>query len=152
MNKKEQKLSTDLLNELLANTSVLLMQTLNYHWNLKGPEFNDYHALLDGQYRALFADLDLVAERVRAVQGIALGSMKDMIKHATLKEDTGKIPVPKQMISNLVKQYEKHIECMRQAVLLLEEQTHDFGSKNMLEDLIQQNEKTAWMLRSLLGK
>jgi DNA-binding ferritin-like protein len=32
------------------------------------------------------------------VQGVALGSMDEMIKGATLKEDNGKIPTPKQMV------------------------------------------------------
>lgn len=151
MNKKEQKISIDLLNRLLANTSVLLQQTLHYHWNIVGPEFNDYHTLLDGQYNELFVDLDLVAERVRAVQGQALGTMREMIQHADLKEDGGKLPNPKQMIQNLLNQYEKHIAAIRDGITSLEK-TADFGSKKMLEDLIEKYEKTAWMFRSLLGK
>lgn len=151
MTKKDQKISIDLLNRLLANTSVLLMQTLHYHWNIVGPEFNDYHKMLDDQYNMLFADLDLLAERVRAVGGLAVGSMRDMIKHADLKEDTGKLPTSKQMISKLLKQYEKQILEIREGIVELEE-TYDFGSKKLLEDLLEKYEKTAWMLRSLTGK
>ncbi len=152
MTKKEQKLSVELLNRLVANTSVLLMQTLHYHWNITGPEFNDYHKLLDDQYNMLFQDLDVVAERVRAVGGFALGSMKEMIKHADLKEDTGACPKPKQIITNLLKQYERHMSQIREGIILLEEETSDFGSKKMLEDFLEKYEKTAWMFRSLLGK
>jgi len=152
MAKKEQKISIEALNRLLANTSVLLMQTLHYHWNILGPEFNDYHKMFDDQYNMLFKDLDHVAERVRAVGGMAIGSMRDMINYSALKEDHGKLPKPKQMITNLLKQYEKHICDIRESIILLEEETCDFGSKNMLEDLLEQYEKTAWMFRSLLGK
>ena len=152
MTKKEQKLSTDLLNRLLANTSVLFIQTLHYHWNIEGPEFHDYHVLLDDHYNDLLKDMDVIAERVRAVQGQALGSMKDMIKYADLKEDTGKLPKPKQMIAKLLKQYETQIEDMREAIIILEAETTDFGSQNMLEDLIEKYEKTAWMLRSIISK
>jgi len=152
MSKVDFKISQKELNVLLANHSVLLVQTLNYHWNIVGKEFHDYHLLFDKQYNQLFANMDLVAERVRAVGGVALGSMKDMIKTATLKEDSGATPEPKQMVVVLLKQYELLIAQIRDLIELLEAKTKDFGTKKMLEDLIEQHEKTAWMLRSLSGK
>jgi starvation-inducible DNA-binding protein len=152
MNKNDAKLSQTLLNDILANESVLLMQTLNYHWNLVGPEFHDYHLLFDKQYNQVFADMDKIAERVRAVQGVALGSFKHMLASATLKEDSGKTPHPKQMIINLLKAYEELIEQIRAAIIALDKKTTDFGSINFLEELITQHEKTAWIMRSLTEK
>lgn len=149
---KKQELIVNHLNKLLANTSVLLVQTLNYHWNLVGQEFHDYHLLFDKQYNELFGYLDLLAERVRAVEGIALGSMDAMIKVATLKEDKGEVPTPKQMVRRLFEQYESQVAEYRNAIKTLESDTDDFGSINMLEDLLMKHEKTTWMLRSLLGK
>ncbi len=133
MNKTEQKISQTALNEILANESVLLMQTLNYHWNLTGPEFHDYHLLFDKQYNQLFADMDKIAERVRAVQGNALGSLKNILASATLKEDSGPAPKPKQMIINLLKQYEMLIEQIREAIIVVDKKTTDFGTINFLE-------------------
>ncbi|OGB86185.1 hypothetical protein A3J41_03270 [candidate division TM6 bacterium RIFCSPHIGHO2_12_FULL_38_8] len=152
MNKNDAKASQTLLNDILANESVLLMQTLNYHWNLVGPEFHDYHLLFDKQYKEIFEHMDDIAERVRAVQGVALGSFKNILSLATLHEDTGKTPNPKQMIVNLLKQYEKLIEQIREAIAALDKKSTDFGTINFLEDLIMQHEKTAWMLRSLATK
>lgn len=149
---KKQELIVNHLNKLLANTSVLLVQTLNYHWNLVGQEFHDYHLLFDKQYNELFGYLDLLAERVRVVEGIALGSMDAMIKVATLKEDKGEVPTPKQMVRRLFEQYESQVAEYRNAIKTLESDTDDFGSINMLEDLLMKHEKTTWMLRSLLGK
>lgn len=152
MNKNDANVSQELLNKLLANESVLLMQTLNYHWNLVGPEFHDYHLLFDKQYNQLFADMDKIAERVRAVQGQALGSFKNILATASMKEDSGKAPKPKQMIINLLKQYEALIEQIRAAIVTLDKKSTDFGTINFLEELITQHEKTAWMLRSLTEK
>ena len=152
MNKNDAKLSQTLLNDILANQSVLLMQTLNYHWNLVGPEFHDYHLLFDKQYNQLFENMDAVAERVRALQGSALGSFKHILSCATLHEDSGKTPTPKQMIVNLLKQYETLIAQIREAIVTLDKKTTDFGTINFLEELIMQHEKTAWMLRSLAHK
>lgn len=152
MSKVDFKSSQKILNIILANHGVLLFQTLNYHWNIVGREFHDYHLLFDKQYNQLFAQMDLVAERVRAVGGVALGSMKDFAKESILKEDSGDTPEPKVMIHNLLKQYELLIAHLRDAIEMLEEKTKDYGTVNMLEDLICQHEKTAWMLRSLTGK
>jgi len=151
MSKVDHKISEVLLNELLASEAVMLMQTLNYHWNLVGPEFHDYHLLFDKQYNVLFADMDKIAERVRAIGGIAAASMKDFLKLSPLKEDTGKLPEPKKMIVNLLKQYEGLIELLRDGIAKLEK-SKDYGTRKFLEDLIEQHEKTAWMLRSLIGK
>lgn len=152
MNKNDAKISQELLNEILANESILLMQTLNYHWNLVGPQFQDYHLLFDKQYNQLFADLDKIAERIRAVQGQALGSFKNILSAASLKEDSGKAPKPQQMIINLLNQYEILIEQIRAAIITLDKKTTDFGTINFLEELLTQHEKTAWMLRSLSEK
>lgn len=152
MSKVEFKASQKVLNIILANHGVLLFQTLNYHWNIVGREFHDYHLLFDKQYNQLFGNMDLVAERVRAVGGVALGNMKDFAKESVLKEDSGATPEPKVMITNLLKQYDLLIEHLRSSIEMLEEKTKDFGTRKMLEDLIEQHEKTAWMLRSLSGK
>ena len=136
----------------MGNTSVLLVQTLNYHWNVTGPEFHDYHLLFDQQYNKLFADMDKIAERVRALKGHAVGSLHHVLQHATLQEDNGKTPKPKQMVQNLTKQYEMLISEIKDTISELNESSTDFGTINFLEELITQHEKTAWMLRSLVNK
>ena len=151
LNKADQKISEIMLNKLLASESVMLIQTLNYHWNLVGPEFHDYHLLFDKQYNVLFADMDKLAERVRAIGGQAAGSMKEILSISPLKEDTGKLPEPKKMVVNLLKQYESLIEQLRDGITHLEK-SKDYGTRKFLEDLIEQHEKTAWMLRALTGK
>jgi DNA-binding ferritin-like protein len=56
------------------------------------------------------------------------------------------------MIANLLKQYEALIEQIREAIIVLDKKTTDFGSINFLEELITQYEKTAWIMRSLKNK
>ena len=53
----ESSISEKILQRVLANHGVLLFQTLNYHWNLVGREFHDYHLLFDVQYKKLFEDM-----------------------------------------------------------------------------------------------
>ncbi len=146
---QDRNASIKLLNSILADMFVLYVQTLNYHWNLVGPQFNDYHALFDAQYRALFDEIDKIAERVRVVGGIAHGSMSEMIAGASLQEDSGDIPAPRQMVVNLLKQHEKLIKNLRHAINETAKNERDMGTSDLLTGLLVAHEKTAWMLRAL---
>ncbi len=143
--------SQKLLQKTLANHAVLLHQTLNYHWNVEGKEFHDYHLLFDKQYNQLFTNLDLIAERIRAVGAKVSASMKHLIDTASIKEDNGAVPNSKEMIKRLHDQYHQVIEDMRKSVKELEK-SDDVATRKMLEDLIEQHEKTKWMLKSLIKK
>lgn len=149
--KDDFKHSEKFLKKTLANHAVLLHQTLNYHWNVEGKEFHDYHLLFDKMYNDLFKDLDLIAERIRAVGGKALGSMKHLIEAASIKEDNGETPKPKEMIEKLHDQYHKVIEDIRTSTKKLEKSS-DVATRKLFEDQIEKLEKTKWMLKSLLKK
>ena len=147
---KDREVSIELLNGILAGEFVLLFQTLNYHWNLVGPQFHDYHLLFDDQYKAIFEKIDAIAERVRFIGGTAIGSMDLAIKKSPLKEDLGAVPAPTKMVANLLDQHEALIRELRIAINKTAENNRDMGSSNFLTDLIEKHEKTAWMLRSLI--
>lgn len=144
--------SSDILNAILADEFVILVQTLNYHWNLVGPEFHDYHLLFDEQYKRIFNFIDDIAERVRSLGGVALGSMADFIKSSHLKEDLGDIPMPKDMVEKLLLNHEALIRSIRQGIDITGQGNKDMGTNNFLCDLIEKHEKIAWMLRSLLER
>ena len=150
ISEKDQKFSAALLNYILADEFVLFVKTLNYHWNLTGPEFHDYHKFFDEQYHDLLEVVDSVAERVRIVGGIALGSMKEFLASAQLEEESSKIPKPKEMVKELLKCHEGVIIEIREGVNKTAENNRDMGTNNFLTDLLEKHEKIAWMLRSLL--
>src|ERR1700733_879733 len=53
-------------NALLADTFALYFKTKNFHRHASGPNFRDYHLLLDEQAGRIFAMTDTIAERVRS--------------------------------------------------------------------------------------
>src|SRR6201992_3395874 len=67
-------ISTD-LRKLLADVFALYIKTKNFHWHMTGPQFRDYHLLLDEHGTQLFAMTDDIAERVRKIGGTALRSI-----------------------------------------------------------------------------
>lgn len=148
---KEDRLeSIRLLNVILADENVLYHQTLNYHWNLAGPQFNDYHQLFKNGlpgYEKIFDFIDDVAERVTTLGGIALGTMAEFVKAATIQEDGGDIPDPRTMVKRLLDSHEAIIRNIRDAVKKTADT--DAGTNNFLTDLMEKHEKAAWFLRKL---
>lgn len=149
---KDLVVSCDVLNKLLATEFTLALQTWGYHWNLVGPEFHDYHILFEGQYVKMLELVDILAERVRAVGGTALGTMTQFLKYTAIKEDTGPIPAPRDMVQTLLANQELLIKLMREGINTTEANRRDMGTSNLLQDIMIKHEKMAWMLRSLLER
>jgi starvation-inducible DNA-binding protein len=115
-------------------------------------QFSSLHEFFEMLYETSQKYFDDVAERVRTVGGIALGSMGDFLKHARLKEAAGFPPDPRGMISNLMADHESIIATLREGIDATEERLDDPGTCNFLTDLLMKHEKLAWMLRAHLDK
>jgi len=139
-----------ILNTTLSDEMVLLVKTRNYHWNVTGPQFNDLHKFLDGQYGELNEIVDDVAERARTLGGMAFGTMGEFQKQARLKEHPGQHPSPKSMLSNLLSDHEAVIRTLRADLAICQDTHGDAGTADFLTGLLGQHEKMAWMLRSFL--
>ena len=55
------------LQEFLAESYAVLLQTQNLHWNVEGAAFFSVHKLTEEIYDEQFAAIDDIAERIRAV-------------------------------------------------------------------------------------
>jgi len=65
-----------LLNQRLAEAIDLQAQCKQAHWNVKGPSFIALHELFDEIYAAVAEYVDLLAERVVQLGGIAEGTVE----------------------------------------------------------------------------
>lgn len=92
---------------------------------------------------------DLVAERIRALGFPAPGSYKQFADLTSIKEET-RAPSAEEMIRQLVKDQEAVVRTARSIFPLVDE-AHDEPTADLLTQRMQVHEKTAWMLRSLLG-
>lgn len=136
------------LNETLADTYTLYMKTHAYHWNVTGPQFHTLHIMFEEQYREMWAALDEIAERVRALGVFAPASGKKFSELTALDNADPEPPAAAQMIKNLLTDHETLIKRAR-AGLETAEQAGDAASADLFTVRIQIHEKTAWMLRAL---
>lgn len=136
------------LSRLLADSYTLYMMTHNFHWNVKGPQFNTLHTMFMAQYSEQWAALDLIAERIRALGYPAPGTYSEFVKRASIKEVEG-APKAEEMIRHLVKAQEATAKTARKLFPVVDA-ANDQPTADVLTQRIDVHEKTAWMLRSLL--
>lgn len=148
---KTRKEVAHMLNLLLADEFLLYIKTLNFHWNIHGAVFHDYHALFLEQYEKLLDISDAVAERVRQLGFPSFGTMAEFHHHTRLKEEPGKVPSSIHMITKLLHDHEAIIRQIREDIETTAK-LGDMGTNNFLCDLIEKHEKIAWMLRATATK
>ena len=137
-----------LLTPLLADEYVLYTKTRNYHWNVISPHFNDYHKFFEGQYTEIEVFIDDIAERIRQMGGMAIGTIEEMKSHSRLQEYPKQYPSDKEMFSNLVNDHEVIIRNLRTDLEKCDESFHDMGTSDFLTGLMEKHEKMVWMLRA----
>ncbi|MFA7430785.1 MAG: Dps family protein [Rhodospirillaceae bacterium] len=137
------------LSRLLADTYTLYLKTHNFHWNVTGPMFNTLHLMFEAQYNELALAVDLIAERIRSLGVVAPGSYAQFAALTSIKEETA-VPSAEEMIAQLVQDQETVVRTAR-AVFPLADEAHDEPTADLLTQRLQVHEKTAWMLRALLG-
>jgi starvation-inducible DNA-binding protein len=102
----------DGVSRVLGNTYTLYLKTHNFHWNVTGPMFQTLHLMFEQQYTELATAVDLVAERIRALNAPAPGSYSAFSKLTSIPEETG-VPKAEDMIRQLVDGHEIVIRVAR---------------------------------------
>lgn len=139
-----------ILENILADEYVLYTKTRNYHWNVVGPHFSEYHKTFEEQYDGLSDDVDDIAERIRSLGFKAPSTLSEFQEKSRIKEHPGEYPNPKTMILNLLEDHESLIQNIREKSSEIRDQYGDAGTEDFLVGLMEKHEKTAWMLRSIL--
>jgi starvation-inducible DNA-binding protein len=142
--------SAILLNTMLADEYLLYTKTRNAHWNIQGKNFMEMHKLFESQYEALDIIIDDTAERVRALGHFALGSFKNFLNVARLSEQNDDFTDQDHIIRTLLEDHESIIRSLRRDITIVSDQFKDLGTADFMTGIMEQHEKTAWMLRSYL--
>jgi starvation-inducible DNA-binding protein len=137
------------LSHLLADTYTLYLKTHKFHWNVTGPMFQTLHLMFETQYTELALAVDLIAERIRALDVLAPGSYSEFAQLSSIEEDTG-TPNAQEMIQKLVEGQESVVRTARSLYPVVNAAS-DEPTADLLTQRLQVHEKNAWMLRSLLA-
>jgi starvation-inducible DNA-binding protein len=83
---KQRTEMNKLMNQRLADAVDLQMQMKQAHWNVKGPSFIGLHELFDKVDEAVEAYVDMIAERIVQLGGIAEGTVRVSAAKSRLAE------------------------------------------------------------------
>jgi len=151
MNDKERSEVVLHLKKTLSDEYVLFTKLFKFHWNVEGPFFGPLHSLFQGLYEQNFKTVDLVAERIRALGHKAPGTLKEFLDMTRLEENPGVNPQDCYMLEEVFHDLQKIIRELRDDEKKIEK-LNDRVTSNMLLGIIEQHEKSAWMVRSHLEK
>src|SRR5262249_29201329 len=122
----------------------------NAHWNVTGPHFHALHKLFEAQYESLEDEMDEIAERMRALDVRTPATLTEFLKETRLEESPGKYPPAHGWVRALLADHETIIRQLREDVKTANDQFDDAGTTDFLTSLMEEHEKTAWMLRATL--
>ncbi|MFO1115253.1 MAG: DNA starvation/stationary phase protection protein [Beijerinckiaceae bacterium] len=133
------------VNRLVADAYALYVKTKNFHWHVSGPNFRDYHLLLDEQAAQIYASIDPLAERVRKLGGTTLRSIGDIGRLARIKDNDEEFVEPYDMLVELMNDNKSVAAAMREAHEACED-ARDAGTASLLEVFIDETERRTWFL------
>jgi len=133
------------LNTLLADVFVLYLKTKNFHWHISGPDFTEYHELLDEHADQIFAMTDVIAERVRKVGGTTLRSIGHIARLQRIHDNDADYVEPKDMLAELRDDNLTLVSKLREAHDIVDE-VNDVASASLIENWIDEGERRVWFL------
>jgi len=149
---KNRKAVANELNIILANEMVLFTKLTNAHWNLVGPDFHSVHEFLDDLYHAQLEVVDTVAEQIRALDHFVPATLKDYLELTTLEEKLPKKNNSQGYYKLLLKTYDAIIRHLRDRIGPFAEEYKAEGMSDYITGLMNDHEKTAWMIRAHLDR
>jgi starvation-inducible DNA-binding protein len=139
---------SDSLKILLASTQSFAIKTQNFHWNVEGSNFPQYHMFLDTLYQDVNETIDPIAEYVRVLGSYTPGSLQ-RYGELTIIEDQTKIPRAQLMFVELLQDTEKMGDLVVQ-IFDQATQGRQQGIANYMAELQDLYGKKAWFIRSIL--
>ncbi|HEX3427802.1 MAG TPA: DNA starvation/stationary phase protection protein [Candidatus Limnocylindrales bacterium] len=138
--------SCQLLNAILADTTILYALYKKSHWNVAGPTFYELHLLFDKHAEEQLELIDELAERVQMLGGISVGDPRHAAELTSIErppDGAEEVPV---ILDRLLDAHEIIIEKVRAAIDKTEK-SGDMGTNDLLMgDVLRRHEMQVWFV------
>jgi len=133
------------INRLVADAYVLYVKTKNFHWHVSGPNFRDFHEMLDDQSEQILKSIDPLAERARKLGQPTLRSLSQILALASLRENEKDFVSPYDMLVELMEDNVAVAKSMREAHGVCDD-WDDVATASLIEQFLDETEKRTWFL------
>ncbi|MBN1121215.1 MAG: DNA starvation/stationary phase protection protein [Anaerolineae bacterium] len=134
------------LNGLVADFTVFYQKMRHYHWNVKGKQFFQLHALFEGIYDEVNEVIDELAERVVALGGTPLHTLAMVMDEASISEDS-EIPDGVKMVKRTAADLETLSSALDNAIEVAEAEG-DRTTVNLLDGMRDGLQGRLWMIKA----
>lgn len=140
------KKSVALLNQCLADTITLRDMYKKHHWQVVGPTFNQLHLMYDQPFEAQVQLVDILAERIQLLGGVALAMAADVAETTRIQRPPrGREPAAVQ-IRRLAEAHELIIVAARDAASKVDDIGDDGSNDVFVSNVLRTNELQVWFL------
>ena len=137
------------LKILLATSYAFVIKAQNFHWNVEGSDFPQYHAFFDAINNEVYENaIDRTAEYIRTLEAYTPGSITRYAE-LSLIPDQLKIPKAHLMFAELYRDNEIIIEHLNECYDI-SEAAKQYGISNFVAERLDAHNKHQWMIRSIL--
>jgi starvation-inducible DNA-binding protein len=136
-----------LLNQRLAEAIDLQTQSKQAHWNVKGPSFIGLHKLFDDVNEDVESYVDLIAERVVQLGGVAEGTIGAVEQRSKLPDYPIGIATGPEHVAALSDALGAFGRAARITIEEMNE-LEDAGSADMLTDISRGVDKWLWFVEA----
>ena len=138
--------SCQLLNAILADTMILYALYKKHHWLVAGATFYQLHLLFDKHAGEQLDLVDLLAERVQSLGGIAVGDPRHAAELTRIERPPNGAEEVSVMLGRLLDAHETVIIAVREAIEATAK-NGDWGSNDLLmSDVLRRHELQVWFL------
>ena len=118
----------------------------NFHWNVEGSDFKQYHDLFGGIYEEVYGSIDAFAEQIRAL-GTYVPASYTRFSMLTQIDDETQILPRQAMVESLIVDNEKTVKILK-LVFQQSEANQEYGFSDFIAGRIDAHRKHGWMLRA----
>jgi starvation-inducible DNA-binding protein len=138
--------SCQVLNQILADSMILYSLYKKHHWLVRGHTFYQLHLLLDKHAAEQVDLIDLIAERIQTLGGIAIADPRHVAEVTSIaRPPNGAEEVP-AMLSRLLEAHELIIIEIRDAITATAKNRDDGTNDLLMGDALRRHELQVWFL------
>lgn len=119
-----------------------------FHWNVEGMFFKQFHDLFGDIYDEVFESIDKFAEQIRSLGSYMPGSYTRFNMLSEIEDETQMLE-GKQMVLELLKDNEKMIVIFKK-LFEASEASGEYGFSDFIASRIDAHSKHGWMLKATL--
>lgn len=138
----------DNMKTLLGSSVSLYIKSANFHWNVEGPDFPEYHEFFGEYYADVYGTIDTIAEYIRALDSYTPASLKRFQELSVIPDQTMQQP-PMGMFQELFNDNATMLAFLNSTFDVATGERQQ-GIANFIAERIDAHQKHQWMIRSIL--